>query len=399
MKTPRNRFFEELDRAVDWQEIGRVLEQAGYDGTGDSFSRIVLLKIVLVQHCYSLSNARCIELLEDRASWRHFVGLKPKDEIPDKTVLERFRGRLEKNGIHIQLLKALRQQLHNKGLVLKQGISVEAALVELEKNDENYDRSASNGSSTAVGPRKTAFLLLSHAIGTAILDEYAKISKAVAKNADFWLLFHKKTDNGTLPAKKFRSYVFTDRSLAILPYQTFYENAIVPGSAHFPLMLFFHNFPDHDYYWIIEGDVRFSGKWKSFFDAFETSDSDFLTCKIRHYVEDPEWYWWPTLSHPKKEIPLAKCVASFNPIYRISRRALEYIHQMHVEGWRGHFEVLIPTLLFHGGFRLRDIGGDGTFVKSGERHRFYTGETMNFRPALQRIGSKRLTLYHPVKCG
>jgi hypothetical protein len=191
-------------------------------------------------------------------------------------------------------------------------------------------------------------------------------------------------------------YVVTHKSLAGLPYKSLYEE-IVPGSAHFPLMLFFVDHPNYNYYWIIEGDVRFSGNWRTFFDAFSTFDDDFLASHVGNYYTDPSWYWWSHLWHPGRRIPLGCRIRSFNPIYRISRRALQYLHKSQCQGWCGHFEVLIPTLLDRGGFKLGDFGGTGPFVAAGGENRFYTEHTLRHRPIFPVIGERKNTLYHPVK--
>jgi hypothetical protein len=103
-------------------------------------------------------------------------------------------------------------------------------------------------------------------------------------------------------------------------------------------------------------------------------------------------------SHPEEEIPLSDRIASFNPVYRISKEALSYLDQKQRAGWCGHFEVLIPTLLFRANFRLQDIGGSGQFVMPGEENRFYTKKTLRHSPAFDHVGWRKNKLYHPVKC-
>jgi hypothetical protein len=240
-------------------------------------------------------------------------------------------------------------------------------------------------------------LMLCHAVTGAVRKEFRRLSKTATFADDCMILFHEKPEHGCCPAQ-LRNYVFSDGSLAKLPYKWLFDAKVVPGSAHFPLMEFFGRFPDYKYYWLVEGDVKFSGNWKRFFEAFATSHADFVACHIRRYAEDPEWYWWPTLSNPAQEIPVNERLASFNPIYRISKRALEYLHQKHCEGWCGHNEVLIPTLLFHAGFRLQDIGGCGQFVVAGYQNRFYTTKTFRHAPPFRRVGWGKNKLYHPVKC-
>ena len=98
----------------------------------------------------------------------------------------------------------------------------------------------------------------------------------------------------------------------------------------------------------------------------------------------------------------------FMVVYRISNRALFLIHNAQQDGWRGHPEVLIPTLLYNRGYSLLDFGGDGDFTPPGLRNKTYTSHglkngllnpfcTMCWRPSRDKAGLRRNKLYHPIK--
>ena len=162
----------------------------------------------------------------------------------------------------------------------------------------------------------------------------------------------------------------------------------------------------YDYYWLIEYDVRFSGNWECFFRYFSDSQEDFLTSHIRRYAQEPDWSFW-SLDHYDEKVDLAKALRSFNPIFRISYPALDYVYQMYLKGWTGIYETLIPTLLYQGNFTLRDFGGTGDFVLAQDINRFYLdssncelldGKTMRYRPSHTSLsGYPANKLVHPVK--
>lgn len=52
------------------------------------------------------------------------------------------------------------------------------------------------------------------------------------------------------------------------------------GHCDVVAMHFFNAHPEFDRYWVVEYDVRFTGNWRGFFDAFEDSDSDFLSATL-----------------------------------------------------------------------------------------------------------------------
>ena len=139
----------------------------------------------------------------------------------------------------------------------------------------------------------------------------------------------------------------------------------------------------------------------------KTTILTFITSHIRYYQEEPDWHWWG-LKKESHEILLKHRLRSFNTIYRISSSALQFLIEKHQEGWKGHHEELIPSLLYSHGFQIHDFGGTGSFVAAEDKKRFYLDSppdkkgrlkkgTMRFRPVFSKPGSKRMKLYHPVK--
>ncbi len=247
--------------------------------------------------------------------------------------------------------------------------------------------------------KKNIYLFMCHTISKEILEEYNKIDKATKGLGETYLLFHSTDNNSPSDLAKYKKYLFTDESLIHLDYPML-RKSIIPGSCHFPLLQFFIDYPSYDFYWLIEYDVRFTGDWRKFFQYFNASSADLLACDIRSYADKPNWRWWG-LNHPSKKISLKKRYASYNPIYRISNRGLKFIHCSLRDGWKGHQEVVLATLLYHNGFELRDFGGNGSFVKPGDENRFYLSNsdnsTVRWRPPFKKIGQNDQKLYHPVK--
>jgi hypothetical protein len=173
--------------------------------------------------------------------------------------------------------------------------------------------------------------------------------------------------------------------------------SVKPGQEHFPLLQFYLAHPQFSHYWIIEFDVRFSGSWQTFFRACAPIQADLLTAHIRRYSNASQWPWWDSLQHPSQSIPRNHLIKSFNPVARLSAPGLDSLHQQLLAGWKGHFEVVLPTLIHHGALRLVDIGPDGAFSSPKLSQTFYTKASFRYRPPLWRLGRKTELLYHPVK--
>jgi IS5 family transposase len=89
----------------------------------------VLLKCLLLQQWYRLSDPRLEEALADRLSFRRFVGLALADPVPDHSTLSRFRSELVRRRLSARLLAELSRQLEARGLMVKTGTLIDASLV------------------------------------------------------------------------------------------------------------------------------------------------------------------------------------------------------------------------------------------------------------------------------
>jgi hypothetical protein len=242
------------------------------------------------------------------------------------------------------------------------------------------------------------------------MREFKRRTLAVAGLGPSVILFHRKTETQPLPPelKEHPHFVVNTEDLIAFGFSLLQADRLVPGSNQL-LALYFAQHFSYDYYWSIEYDVRYTGSWKSFFSKYFDSEEDFLTSCIERYTEQNKgWMWWNSLQHQDSAVPPADRLRSFNPIYRFSAAAAKFLTTSHIEGWTGHHEVLLPTLLY-GRFRIRDFGGVGEFVKPGDEESSYVGSPWSDTD--QRIRTMRLVshgcvfylprnqLIHPVKPG
>jgi transposase, IS5 family len=126
----RNRQLERIAALVDWAAFERLLGQVYAAPVGrPSYGPVVLLKCLLLQQWYRLSDPGLEEALSDRLSFRRFVGLALADPVPDHSTLSRFRAELVRRDLTERLLAELNRQLDAKGLVVKSGTLIDASLV------------------------------------------------------------------------------------------------------------------------------------------------------------------------------------------------------------------------------------------------------------------------------
>lgn len=252
-----------------------------------------------------------------------------------------------------------------------------------------------------------AHLFVSHRSSPVLMREFLKIRGAADGQTVVWA-HDAGADEPAPDHEHIPVFNFEPVDLA-RTWPTFMGDAIVPGNAHYVMLDYWRRNPSFDHYWFIEYDVRFAGDWAVLFDYFRHNPSDFLSAYVRRWNDRCSWSWWHHLTHPSRNIPLVRRLRSFNPIYRISNRALSIIDRCHRDGWAGHHEVLLPTLLSDSDCRIEDFGGQGEFVPPDRRNRFYhrhrivrgnidsaTG-THRFQPPKPFAGIRRNRIHHPIK--
>ncbi len=178
-----------------------------------------------------------------------------------------------------------------------------------------------------------------------------------------------------------------------------------PRNIEMPLMGFFLENPQYAHYWLMEYDVRFTGHWKDFFAHFAGNRSDLLATTIFDYDFRPGWDNWKTLRAPRS-IPEQERVRALLSFCRLSNAALQTVHRAYRDGWSGHYEVTIPTILKTQGLAIEDFGGGGRYVAPGNHGRFYRNspEIGGLAPGTFTVTPNAISdeyppnlLWHPIK--
>jgi len=127
----RNARLERVSGLVDWPRLDAVLAHLRGAGPGrPSYPPLVMLRVVLLQSLYGLSDAQTEEALGDRLSFRRFAGLSLEDAAPDHTTICRFRNLLVDQGLLDKLFDELNSQLDRAGLILRRGTMLDATVIE-----------------------------------------------------------------------------------------------------------------------------------------------------------------------------------------------------------------------------------------------------------------------------
>ena len=96
----QNERLERIGALLNWGRIDQLLNPIYAAGEGrPAYRPLVMVRALLLQQWYSLSDPELEEALSDRLSFRRFAGLSLEEEVPDHSTLSRFRSQLVKHGL------------------------------------------------------------------------------------------------------------------------------------------------------------------------------------------------------------------------------------------------------------------------------------------------------------
>src|SRR5258706_6192039 len=136
--------FERLAASVADVFAERDPAAAGIDkGGAPHWPVVTMLKVLFVQKCFGLSDPMAEEMLQDRISFRRFVGLSFDDKTPDHSTISTFRARLRERGHGDTLFEQTLAVLRERGLVLSTGTLIDATIIEAPLGGKRADGSSS----------------------------------------------------------------------------------------------------------------------------------------------------------------------------------------------------------------------------------------------------------------
>lgn len=125
-----NATLSKIDELVQWYRFEKLLRRVRPGETGrPPYAALSMLKALLLQQWYGLSDPGLEEALGDRLSFRRFCRFGLDAPTPDETTICRFRQALIDAGLQDRLLEELNRQLDRHGLLLRRGTMVDASLV------------------------------------------------------------------------------------------------------------------------------------------------------------------------------------------------------------------------------------------------------------------------------
>lgn len=136
--------LERLDAVMDWELflplIHRAFDKQRKSAAGRKpYHRLLMLKILILQTLYNLSDHQMEYQIRDRLSFMRFLGLPFEDSVPDEKTIWSFREVLVQSHMMEKLLARFDRYLAEQGFSAKTGMIVDASIVEVPRQRNSRD--------------------------------------------------------------------------------------------------------------------------------------------------------------------------------------------------------------------------------------------------------------------
>lgn len=126
-KIPENHILKLINNAVDFSFINTLLEKSycKYYGRPAKEPEI-MAKLLILQYLYNHSDIQVIEEASLNLAYMWFIGINPEDDLPDPSLLAKFRTHRLKETTLDDIIQEIVKQCVAKGTIKGTGISIDA---------------------------------------------------------------------------------------------------------------------------------------------------------------------------------------------------------------------------------------------------------------------------------
>ena len=131
-----------MKQQIDWKPFIPLVKSVFKDhdtiGGRPHTNELVVVRSMLLQAWYGLSDPELEFQCHDRLSFRNFLGFP--EQIPDFSTIWKIRDRLKEAEIDTQIWNELQRQLDQKGYQVKKGTIQDASFIEADVGKKRYSK-------------------------------------------------------------------------------------------------------------------------------------------------------------------------------------------------------------------------------------------------------------------
>lgn len=133
-RIPENHILKLINFAISFEFVNKMLEKSYCKGFGRPAKEPeMMLRILLLQYLYNLSDERVIEELQVNLAYMWFIGINPDDDLPHPSLLAKFRTLRLKDITLDEIIIEIVRQAVEKGII-KQDNTIAIDTTHIEAN-------------------------------------------------------------------------------------------------------------------------------------------------------------------------------------------------------------------------------------------------------------------------
>ena len=136
--------LERLNKVVHWEYfrelVEKIHEKKMVNAGPKPYDPLLMLKILILQRYYNLSDSQIEYQILDRLSFCRFLGLSLNDKVPDEKTVWAFRNKLIDKGLEKELFEKFTTLLESHDLIAHEGKIIDASFVEAPRQRNSREK-------------------------------------------------------------------------------------------------------------------------------------------------------------------------------------------------------------------------------------------------------------------
>ena len=135
--------LERLNGVINWEMFRSILQKSVVrrepteKGGRPPYDVVLMFKILVLQRLYNISDDQTEYQINDRLSFKRFLGLVIGDPVPDAKTIWKFRNDLSQTNAIEKIFCLFDEMLEAEGLITHKGTIVDATFVDVPKQRNN----------------------------------------------------------------------------------------------------------------------------------------------------------------------------------------------------------------------------------------------------------------------
>jgi IS5 family transposase len=122
-------------------------ERQKNQGGRPPYDEILMFKTMILQQLYNIADEKTEYYINDRLSFRRFIGLTLNERVPDAKTIRLFKEHPSEKGTADKLFEMFERQLEAEGIITRQGVIVDATFADApgQRNHREENKAVKEG--------------------------------------------------------------------------------------------------------------------------------------------------------------------------------------------------------------------------------------------------------------